>query len=184
MTLSQRLAVAAVALFLEKAALDFFVDSPTAQAAEGLGAFVRGAQHWGFRFIVSLTIAAAAFAYLRGGPQLTEADSAARGVRIRPRYLALHLALILPLVPLSVSLYRSGSFLPFWLAVTLWMVLALLASGALFAALAPWPLWRRGAKALGAVWAYAAIAAAGSVAAIGSSQQLWAGMARVTFEGV
>lgn len=184
LTLSLRLAVVAVVLFLEKAALNFFVDFPGAQAAEGLGAYVRIAQHWGFRFVVSLAISAAVFAYLRGGQRLTEADSAARGVRIRLRYLALHLALVLPLVPLSISLYGRATLLPFWLVVTLWIVLALLASGALFAALAPWPLWRRGAQALGAVWAYAAIAAAGSVVAMGSSQQLWAGMARVTFEAV
>jgi exosortase E/protease (VPEID-CTERM system) len=184
LTLSLRLAVAAVVLFLEKAALNLFVDFPGAQAAEGLGAYVRIAQHWGFRFIVSLAISAAVFAYLRDGQRLTEADAAARGVRIRLRYLALHLALVLPLVPLSLWLYGRATFLPFWLVVALWIVLASLASGALFAALAPWPLWRRGAQALGALWAYAGIAAAGSVIAMGSSQQLWAGMARITFEAV
>jgi exosortase E/protease (VPEID-CTERM system) len=184
LTLSLRLAVAAVALFLEKASLNFFVDFQSAQAAEGLGAFVRTAQHWGFRFIVSLAISAAVFAYLRGGRELKEADSAARGVPIRLRYLALHLVLVLPLVPLSLSLYGRASLLPFWLVVTLWIVLALLATVALLAALAPWQLWRRGARALGALWAYAGIAAAGSVVAMGSSQQLWAGMARVTFEAV
>jgi exosortase E/protease (VPEID-CTERM system) len=184
LTLSLRLAVAAAVLFLEKAALNFFVDFPGAQAAQGLGAYVRVAQHWGFRFIVSLAISAAVFAYLRDGQRLAEADSAARGVRIRPRYLALHGALVLPLVPLSQSLYGRSTFLPFWLVVALWIVLASLASGALFAALAPWPLWRRGAQALGALWAYAGIAAAGSVIAMGSSQQLWAGMARITFEAV
>jgi exosortase E/protease (VPEID-CTERM system) len=184
LTLSLRLAVAAVVLFLEKAALNLFVDFGSAQAAEGFGAFVRVAQHWGFRFIVSLAISAAVFAYLRGGRQLAEADSAARGVRIRLGCVALHLALVLPLVPLSMWLYGRPSPLPLWLVVTLWIVLALLATAALFAALAPWPLWRRGARALGALWGYAGIAAAGSVIAMGSSQELWAGMARFTFEAV
>ena len=184
LTLSLRLAVVAVVLSLEKAALNFFVDFPSADAAEGFGAFVRVAQHWGFRFIVSLAISAAVFAYLRGGQQLAEADSAARGAPIRLRYLALHLALLLPLAPLSMALYGHATSLPFWLVVALWIVLASLGSGALFAALAPWTQWRRGAQAVGALWAYAAIAAAGSVVAMGSSQQLWAGMARITFEAV
>jgi exosortase E/protease (VPEID-CTERM system) len=184
LTLSLRLAIAAVVLFLEKAALNFFVDFPGAQSAQGLGALVRIAQHWGFRFIVSLVIAAAVFAYLRGGPTLAAADWAARGVRVRRRYLALHLAALLPLVPLSMSLYGRATLIPFWLVAGLWIALALLAAAALFAALAPWPLWRRGAQALGVLWAYAVGAAAGAVAAMGSSQQLWTGMARITFEAV
>jgi exosortase E/protease (VPEID-CTERM system) len=184
LTLSLRLAVAAVVLFLEKAALNFFVDFPGAQSAQGLGALVRIAQHWGFRFIVSLIIAAAVFAYLRGGRALTEADGAARGVRMRPRYLALHLALLLPLVPLSMSLYGHATLMPFWLVVSLWIVLAVLAAAALLTALAPWQMWRQGAQALGVLWVYAVCAAAGAVAAMGSSQQLWSGMARITFEAV
>lgn len=184
LTLSLRLAVAAVVLFLEKTALNLFVDFESAQAARGFGALVRTGQHWGFRFIVSLAIAAAVFAYLRDGPALAEVNVAARGVRVRTRYLALHLALVAPLVPLSASLYAEAALLPLWLAVALWIVVALLAGAALFAGLAPWALWRRGISALGAIWGYAAIAAAGSVLAMGSSQQLWAGMARVTFEAV
>ena len=47
------------------------IDFASAQAAHGLGAVVRIAQHWGFRFLVSFVIATAVIGYLlaRSGRQ-------------------------------------------------------------------------------------------------------------------
>jgi len=88
------------------------------------------------------------------------------------------------LVPMSASLYGRAIPLPLGAVVTLWLLLAILASAALFAALAPWTLWLKAVRALGAVWWYAGIAAVGAASAMGWSQSLWAGTTRVTFEAV
>jgi len=183
--LGARLALACGVLLLEKAFLNLFVDFASAQTAEGLGAVVRITQHWGFRFLTSFAIAAAVFAYLRGGRALQEVDAAARAVPLlRPRWLVAHVALLVPLVPLSGSLYGHATRVPLGAVVVLWLLLAILASAALFIAVAPWDLWRRAARALDAVWWYAATAAAGAALAMGSSQRLWTGTAGVTFEAV
>jgi exosortase E/protease (VPEID-CTERM system) len=184
LSLSWRLAIAGAVLGIEKSVLNLFVDFPSADAAQGFGYLVRVTQHAGFRFAVSLAISAAVFAYLRGGEPLAQANAAGRGAALQPRWLALHAALVLPLVPLSMWLYGRPSPIPFALTVALWLALAGLAAVALLAALAPWPLWRRGAQALGPIWLYAVIAAAGSVLAMGYAQSLWIGMARLTFDAV
>jgi exosortase E/protease (VPEID-CTERM system) len=183
--LAARMAIAGGVLLLEKAFLNLFVDFDAAQSAEGLGAVVRVTQHWAFRFLVSLAIVAAVFGYLRRTPELQQLDAEARaGPLVRPRWLIAHLALVVPLVPLSASLYGQAISLPFGSVVGLWLVLAILASAALFAALAPWELWLKAIRALGEVWWYAGIAAAGAASAMGWSQGLWAGTTQVTFEVV
>jgi exosortase E/protease (VPEID-CTERM system) len=183
--LGGRLAGAAGVLLLEKVFLNLFVDFESAQIAAGLGAAVRVAQHWGFRFLTSFAVATAVFAWLRGGRELRELDEAARALPpLRPRWLLAHLVLFAPLVPLSASLYGHATWLPFGTVVALWLLLALLAAAALVAALAPRALWQKAIRALGPVWGYALVAAAGAALAMGFSQGLWTGMARVTFEAV
>jgi len=183
--LGARVAVAGGALLLEKSLLNYFVDFASAQAAQGFGAVVRETQHWGFRFLVSFAIAAAVFAYLRGGRDLQEVDAAARALSaVRPRWVLVHVILVLLLVPLSLSLYGSGAELPLAAVVALWLLVAMLAAAALLVALAPWKLWYQAIRALGSLWWYATFTAAGAALAMGWSQALWAGMARVTFEAV
>jgi exosortase E/protease (VPEID-CTERM system) len=183
--LGARLAGAAGLLLLEKLFLNLFVDFESAQTAQGLGAAVRVIQHSGFRFFTSFVIATAVFAYLRGGPELRELDTAARALPpVRPRWLLVHLALFVPLVPLSAALYGRATRLPFAAVVALWLLIAMLAAAALVAALAPWALWRRAIRALAPVWGYALVAAVGAALAMGLSQSLWTGMARATFEAV
>ena len=185
MGLGARAAVASGVLLLEKAFLNLFVDFASAQTAAGLGAVVRVTQHWGFRFLVSFAVVAAVFGYLRKGPELQQVDARARAApALRPRWLLAHLVLLVPLVPLSAALYGGAISLPFGAVVVLWLLLAVLASAALFMALAPWALWLNAIRALGAVWWYAGITAAGAASAMGWSQGLWAGMTRVTFEAV
>jgi exosortase E/protease (VPEID-CTERM system) len=182
--LGVRVTAGIVLLVLEKTFLNHFVDSPSAQAAQGLGALVHFTQHWGFRFLASFAVAAALFAYLRGGRELQQVDAAMRAAPLRPRWLLAHVALVAGLVPLSVSLYGPASWLPLPAAVTLWLLLAVFAVAALLIALAPWALWASAARSLGALWGYAALAGAGSTLATGWSQQFWYGAARVTFEAV
>ena len=183
--LGARLAGLAGLLLLEKVFLNLFVDFESAQTAEGFGAAVRVAQHSGFRFLTSFAVATVVFAYLRGGREWQELDTAARAVPpLRPRWLLAHLVLFAPLVALSASLYGHATWLPFGAVVALWLLLAVLAAAALVATLAPWELWRKAIRALGPIWWYALVAAAGAALAMGVSQGLWTGMARVTFEAV
>jgi exosortase E/protease (VPEID-CTERM system) len=185
MGLGARLGVISGVLLLEKVFLNLFVDFASAQTAEGLGAFVRVTQHWVFRFLVSFVISAAVFGYLRRGPELRDVSAAARSMPIlRPRWLLAHLVLVVPLVPLSASLYGHATWLPFGGVVALWLLLAILAVAALFAALGPWELWNNAARSLGSLWRYAIFAALASALAMGWSQRLWGGTAWVTFEAV
>ena len=180
-----RTAIVAGVLLVEKSLLNLFVDFARAQTAEGLGAVVRIAQHMGFRFLVSFTIAAALFGVVRGGGELQSADATARAApALRVRWLLVHLVLVLPLVPLSSYLYGHGTGLPFAGVVTLWLMFAGAATAALFAALAPWAVWQQTARALGKCWWYAAVAAAGAALVMAWSQKLWTVTARVTFEAV
>jgi hypothetical protein len=83
LALPARLAILGALFFAEKVLLSAFVDFDRAQAAQGFGAIVRGAQHWGFRFLVALATATTVFAYVRGGQKLISTMASAR----RPRYV-------------------------------------------------------------------------------------------------
>ena len=183
-TLAGRLGIAAAVLLLEKFALNFFVDFASAQTARGLGALVRVAQHWGFRFLVSLLVSVLLFSFLRGGAALAAANAGARGVPIRWRWLLLHGVLVAPLIPLSMYLYGRASPVPFALVASGWLMFALAATLALFAALAPAPIWRAAVRSLGVLWVYAGVAAALAAAAMRWSDSWWAPMANLTFHAV
>ena len=179
--LAARLTVLAGVFVLEKLVLNAFVDFSRAQAAEGLGAWVRDLQHFGFRFLVTFAAVVALFAYVRGGPVLQAADTAMRAARLRWGWLLAHGALFACLVPLSYLLYR-GSGVPLSLLVGLWLVIGVLTVLGAFLAMAPGRLWLDTAWALGRIWGYAAVAALLGTAAMQASQSLWAPTAGVTFD--
>jgi exosortase E/protease (VPEID-CTERM system) len=168
--------------FAEKVLLNSFVDFDRAQAAQGFGAVVRNAQHWGFRFLVALTAAIALFAYVRGGEKLKAADAAIRSTTVRIRWTLVHVLLLACLIPLSYSLYRDEATpLPLAAVVTLWIGIGGAAALSAVVAMAPWRLWRQAAVALGNMWWYAVIAALLSASAMHLSQRLWGPTATLTF---
>ncbi len=59
------MALLGLLLFSEKFALNVLVDFNATQAATGLGALVREAQHVGFRFVVAFAVSLTLFAYPR-----------------------------------------------------------------------------------------------------------------------
>jgi exosortase E/protease (VPEID-CTERM system) len=182
LSLMGRIAVIGAVLFAEKFLLNFFVDFEAAQAASGLAAWVRSAQHWGFRFAVTLGASLAVFAWIRGDPGLTQLNTAARGLPLRAYALLLHVVLVLPLVPLSYLLYGTHAVhAPFIVLVALWSGFAFSATVALCLAFAPWQLWRGAARALGMAWAYALCTAGLGACAMELSQRLWTSTASVTF---
>jgi len=67
-----RAAILGVLFFVEKIFLTQFVDLERADAALGIGAAFRHAQHFGFRFIVALLAALTVFAVARRRPRFIQ----------------------------------------------------------------------------------------------------------------
>jgi exosortase E/protease (VPEID-CTERM system) len=185
MSLSARLALVAVGLFLEKVVLSFFNDATSATAARGIGGAAYVAQHWAFYFLVTLAVSLSLFAHVRGSPQLLEIDAAAREVPLRRRWLLAHVALLPPIAVLTSMLYGPHSRqLPFVLVLGVWAVVAIAVVLTLLAAAAPWVLWHEAARKLRGLWPYALAAATASAAAMQWTRTHWAGMEHLTFDGV
>jgi exosortase E/protease (VPEID-CTERM system) len=183
LTLAARVGLLAVALFAEKSALDLLVDFHLADAAHGLATVMRLAQHFGLRFAVSFAVALAFFIYVRVNAPLLQINAAARNAPVRPTWLALHCVLMIAVAAALYDLYGShGLHLPFAVLSFAAVLLSAAAALALLVALAPWPLWRRAAVAVGTRWVYSALAAAVATGAILWSQELWAPTAQLTFD--
>jgi len=123
--LAARLALLGAVFFTEKVLLNGLVEFNRAQAAQGVGALVRVAQHWGFRFLVAFAAALAVFAYVRGA-QPHASDTELRWGKRNAGWLFGHALFFSALLPLTYFLYGShGSALPFLAIVALWMVLGI-----------------------------------------------------------
>jgi exosortase E/protease (VPEID-CTERM system) len=176
-----RVATLATLLFFEKVFLGDLVDFRRAQTAEGLGAVVRAAQHWGFRFAVAFAAAVLVFGWVRAAPQLKSVDLLVRTTRVNARWVLVHILSIAVLVPVTYLLYREGTtVLP--LLVALWAIFGASAVLAGSLAMMPWPLWRDTARSLGGTWLYAASVALLGIIAWQWSERLWAPTAGLTFD--
>jgi len=181
--LAASLALLGAVFFTEKVLLNGLVDFNRAQAAQGIGALVRVAQHWGFRFLVAFAAALAVFAYVRGAAQPHASDTELRWGKRNAGWLLGHALFFTALLPLTYVLYGShGSALPFLAIVALWMVLGVATVLAGILAMAPWSLWAKAARGLGMVWLYALIAAILGTGAWQWSEKLWVPAATLTFD--
>jgi len=178
-----RLAFLAALFFADKIFLNAFVDFDLAQEAQGLGVFVRVAQHWGFRFLVALGAAVAVFAYVRGWQSMQAVAEDIRAAPLRPRWFIAHLVLVGALAPLSYALYRyTSTDLSVAVVVVLWSVIGVAAGLAALMAMAPLPLWRALVRALGIISQYAVIAALVGTSLMQWTQSLWSPTATLTFD--
>jgi exosortase E/protease (VPEID-CTERM system) len=183
LTLFWRLVVIAALLACEKSALNLLVDFDAADSATGLAEYLRSAQHWGFRCLVTFAAALVLFAYVRGDARLTGLNSRFRGERVRLRWLGLHAALLVPLAALTASFYSHHVLQwPVELLATSWLLVAMSALLALFAALASWRSWREAAAALGSLWLYAAATGIVAASVMQWSQMLWGPTTQITFD--
>jgi exosortase E/protease (VPEID-CTERM system) len=183
--LSTRLAVIGVLLLIDKSLLNNFVDFTRAQTANGLGAVVREGQHWSFRFLVAFGAATLIFSYVRDNELLRSAAYRVGVARMRLRWMAAHVLLIIALMPLSHLLFwDSPTAPPLALVVALWVALGIGAVVSAFLAMAPRALWAGLARSIGIVWLYAAIVGSVSASAIQLSQTLWRLTASITFDMV
>jgi exosortase E/protease (VPEID-CTERM system) len=180
--LPARVAILGGLVFVEKIFLTQFVDLERANAALGIGAHFRVAQHFGFRFIVALMAALTVFALARGKPRPSLTNSPPHLAHLRPAWMAAHLALIACLAWLSSLLFPpTPPSIPFAAVVCLWLACAAAAIFCAVAAMAPPPLWLKAARALGNIWLYSAAAALAAATAIPLSQELWSSTAAATF---
>ena len=177
-----RAAILAVVFIVEKTILNRFVDLPRADAARGIGGLVRVAQHFGLRFMVALVAALAVFAYARGKRPAAAAAPPHSG-RIRPLWIAVHLAFLACLAGLSSWLFPAvPAPIPFAAVVALGVVCATAAMLCAFAAMAPLAHWLQAARSLGSIWIYAAATALAAVMTIQLSEEYWRSAATVTFD--
>jgi hypothetical protein len=154
--LPARVAILAAAFIGEKILLNRFVDFDSAQTAQGVGAVLRVAQHWGFRFFVALAAAAVLFAYVRGGEGLRAAQVAVRAAPVRFGWIVVHSLLITVLAALSFVLYRhTPNDLAFAVVVALWILVGCAAVAAALFAMAPGALWWEAVRALGVICRHA-----------------------------
>ena len=180
--LPARAAILVGLFFVEKIFLTQFVDLERADAALGIGADLRHAQHFGFRFVVALVAALTVFALARGKPRALP-NSTPHLARFRPAWMAAHLALIACLAWLSSLLFPpTPPPVPFAAVVGLWLACGAAAIFCAFAAMAPPPLWLKAARSLGTIWLYSAAAALAAAMAIPFSEELWRSTAAATFE--
>jgi exosortase E/protease (VPEID-CTERM system) len=178
-----RLAILGAAFFAEKIFLNTLVDFERADTAEGLGAMVRVAQHWGFRFLVAFAAAVVLFAYVRGGQNVKAAATSMQQAPMRIGWLCGHLLLVTALAPLSYLLFRyPTSDLSLAIVATLWTLTAVAAVLAALLAMDPFALWIGAARALGVIWSYAGLAALFGTGAMQLAQRLWEPTAALTFE--
>jgi exosortase/archaeosortase family protein len=181
--LSARLSILGILLFAEKLFLNGFVDFHLAQAAHGLGAVVRAAQHWGFRFLVAFLAAVLVFAFVQAAPQLKSIDFRVRSIRVSAIWIVAHVLCVAILIPLTYLLYRNWETpLLFAAMVTLGVVLCATAVFTAALALIPWPLWHDAARSLRSTWVYAACAALIGTGAWQWSERLWIPTATLTFD--
>ena len=181
--LPARLVILAAAFFAEKIFLNTLVNFERADTAEGLGAMVRVAQHWGFRFLVAFAAAVVLFAYVRGGGNLKSTATSMQEAPTRIGWVCGHLLLVIALAPLSYFLFRyPTSDVSLAIIASLWTLTAVTAMLAAFLAMAPFPLWLKAGRSLGVIWSYAALAALFGTGAMQLTQSLWRPTAALTFE--
>jgi exosortase E/protease (VPEID-CTERM system) len=180
--LAGRLALLALVLCAEKVLLDSFVDSVRAQSAGGVGALVRFAQHWGFRFLVTFGAAVLVFAYVRSIEQLRSAEAAFSAEAFRAGWALAHVVGLVALVFLSHSLYRPGATQwEFSAVLGAWLIVGGGSISAALLATASGSLWLSTVRSLGNSWLYALVTALVSVLVWQWSELLWTPMANITF---
>jgi len=183
LSLAARLGILGSLFLAEKVFLNTLVEFEHARTAQGLGAVVRVAQHWGLRFLVAFAAATALFAYVRTGQNLRAEEALIRAAPIRVSWMFGHFLLLAILAPLSYVLYRyAASDLAYATIVGLWILFAGGAVVTAVSAMAPLPLWRDAARAVGVIWWYAALAAVLGTGAMQWSQMLWEPTAAFTFD--
>jgi exosortase E/protease (VPEID-CTERM system) len=182
-TILVRLGLLAALLFAEKFVLGSLVDTGRARAAQGMGAFVHDAQHWGFRYLVTFLAAVSVLAFVRAQQTPDPRDANRRPPPLGLSWILVHALLVAALAPLSYWLYRGDvTPLAFAALAGTWMLVCASAVIAAGVGLIPSALWQQGIRWLGMGWIYAAAVAVLGTSAWLGSERLWTSTTAITFE--
>jgi exosortase E/protease (VPEID-CTERM system) len=173
-----RLGVVGAVLAIETLLASYLIQATPIDAVTGGAEILRYVQHWMFRFIIAYAVTLATLVYLRG---TALAEVAAPIGSVRMRFCVLHALLLVPFGYLSSALYTASAGTDFAVVALAWHVCAIAAALALFAALAPIPVWFKAVRQIGGLALFAILPAAAAVAAIRISQMLWSPAAKLTF---
>ena len=183
--LTARLGVIVAVLAAETVLASYFIQANFLSSLSDGAEVVHTVQHWLFRFIIAYGISLAMLAYLRA-PVYAAAAAAADRAPVRSHWGCVHIALVVPFVYLSSRIYAGSAVggspdTAFAVLAIAWHACALAAVLALFAALAPFDVWRRVVHQTQGLPFFAVLPAAAAVAAIKASQLLWGPAAEITF---
>ena len=168
--------------FVEKIFLDSLVDARRAGTAEGLGAVVRSAQHWAFRYVVTFVAALLVFAMVQSQALRQLHETSALLPKVRYRWLLVHLLLVALLAPVSFYLYRWDIPEPAFASIVgVWILGFGAAAVAAGLGLVPATIWLQRFRLLGMGWVYAAACALFGTSAWLASERLWASATASTF---
>jgi exosortase E/protease (VPEID-CTERM system) len=182
-TMVVRMGVLGALLFAEKFVLGSLVDTGRARAAQGIGAFVHNAQHWGFRYLVTFLAAVSVLAFVRAQEAPNPRDASWRAPGVRVSWILIHALLVIALAPLSYFLYRGDvTSLGFAALAGTWILVCASAVIAAGVGLIPSIIWRQGIRSLGMGWIYAAAVALLGTSAWLGSERLWTSTTAITFE--
>ncbi|MGD0501654.1 MAG: exosortase E/protease, VPEID-CTERM system [Steroidobacteraceae bacterium] len=178
--LTARLGIIVAVLAAETVLASYFIQATGLDSLSDGAKLLRTVQHWLFRFIIAYGISLAMLAYLRANVYAAAA-AAAEHAPMRLSWASIHVALFLPFVYLSAQLYAGSPGAAFAAVAIAWHACALAAALALFAALAPFAVWRSVVRQTQGLPLFALLPAAAAVAAIKASQSLWGPAAEITF---
>jgi exosortase E/protease (VPEID-CTERM system) len=178
-----RLGLLATLLLAEKLILEALVDERRAQAARGIGRFVRDAQHWGLRYLVTFFAAALVLVFIRAQDSSQSLETTQRLPRPRISWFLVHAFFVAGLAPLSYLLYRGDvTSLGFAAVSVIWVLACIAAVLAASVGLIPAAIWIRGIRYLGRGWIYAAAMALLGTSAWSGSESLWSSTTTITFQ--
>jgi exosortase E/protease (VPEID-CTERM system) len=175
-----RLLVAVALLAIETLLISGLIQSPALDALTGAAKLTHDIQHWVFRFAIAYAGSFAILLYLRGSGSIASVTAIAADAPVRMTWLFVHVALLAPFALLSSLLYRAGN-LPFPVLSLAWHACGLAAAMALFAGIAPRPVWVDALRQTGALPIYSLLPAAGALLIFKLSQLLWVPAATLTF---
>ena len=175
-----RLLVAAALLAVETLLISGLIQSPALDALTGAAKITHDIQHWAFRFAIAYAGSFAILLYLRGSGSIASVTTIAADAPVRITWLLVHIALLAPFALLSSQLYRAGT-VPFAVLSLAWHACGFAAAMALFAGIAPRPVWVNALRQTGALPIYSLLPAAGALLIFKLSQLLWVPAAALTF---
>jgi exosortase E/protease (VPEID-CTERM system) len=176
-----RIGIIAAALIVETLLMSYLMQATPAESATRLATVIHGIQHWSFRFVIAYAVSFGMLVYLRGARTLASISATATNTPVRLRWGMVHLLLLLPFAVFSAALYGDFLALPFPALAIAWHACGICAVGALFAAMAPLPVWMKALRQTTSIPVYASLPAIAAVLAIKGSQLLWAPAAELTF---